>query len=291
MTAGRPAGEPPAVEFVGVSRRFPLGRPSPFRGERSVAALTDLHLAIPPRSKFGVVGESGSGKTTLVRLIAALDRPTEGRILVEGTDITALRQSRLQLLRRNVQMIFQDPMASLDPRMRVGSIVAEPLRAQRRPGVEAAVRRALSDVGLDAAAIRRFPHQFSGGQRQRIAIARAIAPRPRILIADEAVSSLDVTIRAQILELIERIAARQQLTLIFVSHDLSVIRRLCDRVAVMHRGRLVESGPTEQVYADPREDYTRHLVAAVPTLARSMAAARLRAGSGPAAEQPRRAEG
>lgn len=241
-------------------------------------ALVDLNLTIPERSRFGVVGESGSGKTTLMRLIAALDRPSTGRILVEGTDITGRREKDLRFLRRSLQIVFQDPMASLDPRMRVGNIVAEPLQVLDRPDVPDTVRRALADVGLEPDAARRFPHQFSGGQRQRISIARAIAPGPRILIADEAVSALDVTIRAQILELIEDLAARQQLTLIFVSHDLSVIRRVCDQVAVLRGGRLVESGPTERVYTDPQDQYTRDLLAAVPTLERSLAAARRRAG-------------
>lgn len=267
----------PAVELIGVGRHFQRGRTSPFRSPGGVDALTDVSLAIPQRSRFGVVGESGSGKTTLMRLIAALDHPTSGRILVEGTDIAGRREKDLRFLRRIMQIVFQDPMGSLDPRMRVGSIVAEPLRVLRRPNIAATVRKALQDVGLDADAARRFPHQFSGGQRQRISIARAIAPGPRILIADEATSALDVTIRAQILGLIEDLAARAQLTLIFVSHDLSVIRRVCDRVAVLQDGRLVETGPTAQVYSQPREQYTRDLLAAVPTLERSLAAAQARA--------------
>jgi len=171
-------------------------------------------------------------------------------------------------------------MSSLDPRMRVGDIVAEPLQVLRRPDVPGSVRRALADVGLDASAARRFPHQFSGGQRQRISIARAIAPGPSILIADEAVSALDVTIRAQILALIEDLAARQELTLIFVSHDLSVIRRVCDQVAVLRAGHLLETGSTEAIYRNPREQYTRDLLAAVPTLEKSLAAARARAAYG-----------
>lgn len=273
--------EAPAVELVGVSRRFQRSRTSPFRPAGGVDALSDVSLTIPQRARFGVVGESGSGKTTLMRLIAALDRPTAGRILVDGTDITGKREKDLRFLRRRLQIVFQDPMASLDPRMRVGSIVAEPLQVLGRPDITDTVRRSLENVGLDASAARRFPHQFSGGQRQRISIARAIAPGPSILIADEAVSALDVTIRAQILQLIEDLAARQQLTLIFVSHDLSVIRRVCDRVAVLRGGRLVESGPTEQVYSHPQEQYTKDLLAAVPTLERSLAAARSRAAAAP----------
>jgi peptide/nickel transport system ATP-binding protein len=271
----------PAVELTGVGRRFRRGRVSLTRAAGYVDALVGVTLRIPAGSRFGIVGESGSGKTTLMRLIAALDRPTSGQISVLGTDITGLRESGLAFLRRSLQIVFQDPMGSLDPRMRVGSIVAEPLQVQRHPDVKGAVVRALEQVGLDAAAARRYPHQFSGGQRQRISIARAIAPEPAILIADEAVSALDVTIRAQILELIEDLAVRRRLTLIFVSHDLSVIRRVCDQVAVLRAGRLVESGQTERVYASPQDAYTRQLLEAVPTLERSLHRARERSAQEP----------
>jgi ABC-type glutathione transport system ATPase component len=270
----------PAVELVGVGRRFTRGRVSLFQPRGYVDALVDVTLTIPPRSRFGIVGESGSGKTTLMRLIAGLDRATTGRIDVLGTDITGRKESELGFLRRNLQIVFQDPMGSLDPRMRVGSIVAEPLQVQGHPNVRGAVLRALEQVGLDASALRRYPHQFSGGQRQRISIARAIAPEPAILIADEAVSALDVTIRAQILDLIEDLATRREVTLIFVSHDLSVIRRVCDQIAVLRAGRVVESGPTARVYQQPEHDYTRQLLAAVPTLERSLASARERSETG-----------
>ena len=279
VMAGDPTadGDRPAVELDRVSRVFRRPRRSPLQPGGVVTALDGVSLAIPAGARFGIVGESGSGKTALMRVIAALDRPTGGHVRVNGMPVSELPERRLGALRRDLQVVFQDPMASLDPRMRVGSIVAEPLVAARRSDVAQTVADALVQVGLDPSAARRFPHQFSGGQRQRISIARAIAPGPRILIADEAVSALDVTIRAQILELIEDLAARQQLTLIFVSHDLSVIRRVCDRVAVLRGGRLVETGPTERVYADPQDEYTRDLLAAVPTLERSLAAARRRA--------------
>jgi peptide/nickel transport system ATP-binding protein len=260
----------PAVELENVGRRFRRARASVWQQAGYVDALTDVTVTIPSGSRFGVVGESGSGKTTLMRLIAALDRPTSGRIAVNGTDITGRAEKDLVFLRRSLQIIFQDPMGSLNPRMRIGSIVAEPLQVQRHPDVRGAVRRALEQVGLDTSALRRYPHQFSGGQRQRISIARAIAPEPSILIADEAVSALDVTIRAQILDLIEELATRRSITLIFVSHDLSVIRRVCDRVAVLQAGRIVESGSTERVYTAPQAEYTQRLLAAVPTLARSL---------------------
>jgi peptide/nickel transport system ATP-binding protein len=270
----------PAVQLHAVGRRFRRGRTAPFTAPEFVDALTDVTLTIPRGARYGVVGESGSGKTTLMRLIAALDRPTSGRVEVMGRDITGRGERELGFLRRSLQIVFQDPMGSLDPRMRVGDIVAEPLQVLRRPDVAGAVRRALADVGLDADAARRYPHQFSGGQRQRISIARAIAPGPSILIADEAVSALDVTIRAQILDLIEDLAARQRMTLIFVSHDLSVIRRVCDRVAVLQAGRLVETGTVQQVYGAPRQQYTKDLLAAVPTLEKSLATARRRASAG-----------
>ncbi|GGL93570.1 ABC transporter ATP-binding protein [Nakamurella endophytica] len=272
----RAAGEP-AVVVESVSRRF-VRRRGPFRPARVVDALDGVSLTVPRGARFGIVGESGSGKTTLMKIIAGLDAPTSGRVTVAGTDVTGRSGRQLDDLRRRLQVVFQDPMGSLDPRMRIGQIVAEPLQAQGRPGVREAVDRALRQVGLDPAIAGRYPHQFSGGQRQRISIARAVAPDPEILIADEAVSALDVTVRATILELLETIAAERSLTLIFVSHDLSVIRRVCDRVAVLRAGHLVEAGPTEQVWSHPQDAYTRGLLAAVPTLDRALAAARQRAG-------------
>lgn len=269
--------DPAAVVVDRVSRRFGARGGLPWSKRATVDALSEVSLVIPKGSRFGIVGESGSGKTTLMRLIAGLDKATSGRILVTGTDITELPESKLGFLRSRLQVVFQDPMGSLDPRMRVGEIVAEPLRAQGKSDVTSTVVRSLEQVGLDASAVRRYPHQFSGGQRQRISIARAIAPDPEILIADEAVSALDVTVRATVLALLDRIAAERGLTLLFVSHDLSVIRRVCDQVAVLRHGRLVEVGPTEQVYTTPQQDYTRDLLAAVPTLRRSLALARARA--------------
>jgi peptide/nickel transport system ATP-binding protein len=266
----------PAVRVTGLTRRYTRRRSSPFAPPSTVDALAGIDLTIPARSRFGIVGESGSGKTTLMRLIAGLDRATSGTVEIGGTDITGLRESELGFLRKRLQIVFQDPMGSLDPRMRVRDIIAEPLQVQGLGGIDEAVGTALEQVGLPASAGRRFPHQFSGGQRQRISIARAIAPGPEILLADEAVSALDVTVRAQILALLESIALERELTLIFVSHDLAVVRRVCDEVAVLSGGRLVESGPTEQIYDRPTEQYTRELLAAVPTLAKSLAAAQAR---------------
>lgn len=268
-----------AIQLTDVTRIFRRRR-TPFTRGAEVVALDGVTLAVPRRARFGVVGESGSGKTTLIRLIAALDRPTAGRVEVDGVDVSSLPERSLRPLRRRLQLVFQDPMSSLDPRMRIADIIAEPLVAQRATDIRDRVRTVLAEVGLDADALRRYPHQFSGGQRQRISIARAIAPRPSILLADEAVSALDVTTRRQILELLDELAASEDFTLVFVSHDLSVIRRVCDRVAVLRSGMLVETGLTEQVYGSPQHEYTRELLAAVPTLHGALSAARRRLAAG-----------
>lgn len=248
----------------GLSRRFS-------HGERHVLAVDDVDLVIPRGGRLGIVGESGSGKSTLVRMLAALDRPSAGHIWFDQREITGLRERQLGFLRASVQMVFQDPRSSLNPRMRVGDIITEPLRSrlvrrQLADGISAARRLAevLDAVGLPADSADRFPHEFSGGQRQRIAIARALAPRPEVLIADEPVSALDVSVRAQVLNLLADLVSDAGLTLIVVSHDLLVVRHLCDRLAVMKDGVIVESGATAQVYADPQQDYTRDLLAAVP---------------------------
>ncbi len=275
-TGHQPSMDEPAVQLDNLWRTFPQRRSSPFATAPPVQALADVSLTIPRGSRFGIVGESGSGKTTLMRLIAALDRPTRGTLRINGVDISGLREPALGFLRRSVQIVFQDPMGSLDPRMRIRDIIAEPLRVQHVPHVDAAVSTALEQVGLPAAAGSRYPHQFSGGQRQRISIARAIAPGSQILLADEAVSALDVTVRAQILALLGAIATDRELTLIFVSHDLAVVRRVCDQVAVLKDGRVVETGATEEVYRHPTDPYTRDLLAAVPTLAKGLAAAQAR---------------
>jgi peptide/nickel transport system ATP-binding protein len=205
----------------------------------------------------------------LVRLLAALDRPTGGSILFRGTRIDNLPERRLKFLRDDLQIVFQDPMGSLDPRMRVKDIICEPLdrdydKAER-------LRELLDAVGLPQDAAFRYPHQFSGGQRQRISIARALAPYPKVLVADEPVSALDVSVRAQILSLLADLVERYDLTLVFVSHDLSVIRHVCDTVAVMRQGKIVEWGDVGQVYQQPSHPYTRELIAAAPTLSRALA--------------------
>ncbi len=240
-------------------------------GRRRVDALTDVALTVDTGQRLGIVGESGSGKSTLVRLLAALDRPTAGRVWFQGTEVTGRPERELGFLRAAVQLVFQDPWSSLNPRMRVGDIITEPLRSrlvrrQLPADVDHRARLAevMADVDLPLEYADRFPHEFSGGQRQRIAIARALAPRPEVLIADEPVSALDVSVRAQVMNLLNDLVASHGLTLIVVSHDLMVVRHLCDRIAVMQAGRIVEQGPAEQVYEAPRTDYTRTLLAAVP---------------------------
>jgi len=263
----------PVISVRDVTRDFRRSRASLLRAGSSVHALRGVSFDVQAGERFGIVGESGSGKSTLLRILAGLDRPTSGSVLIDGTEITRLPESRLRFLRERLQLVFQDPMSSLDPRMRVRDIIAEPLVAQGIGGRQARVAELLHAVGLPPDAGDRFPHQFSGGQRQRISIARALAPRPGVLVADEPVSALDVSVRAQVLNLITDLVRDLSLTLVFVSHDLSVVRHVCDRVAVVHQGRIVETGSTREVYDHPQHPYTRELVSAVPSLRRALAGA------------------
>jgi ABC-type glutathione transport system ATPase component len=263
----------PAISVRDVRRDYRRPRTSLLRPGPVVHALRGVSFDVALGERFGIVGESGCGKSTLLRILAGLDRPTSGEVRVEGTDIAGLSERRLGFLRQRLQLVFQDPMGSLDPRMRVRDIVAEPLVAQRLPGRGERVAELLEAVGLPPEAAGRYPHQFSGGQRQRISIARALAPRPDILLADEPVSALDVSVRAQVLNLITDLVSSLDLTLVFVSHDLSVVRHMCDRVAVMQGGEVVEIGATEQIYSDPQHPYTRQLIAAVPDMRRALAGA------------------
>lgn len=268
MTA---SSDRPAIRLQGVTREFRRQRTSLVTPAPVVHALRGVTLDIARGERFGIVGESGCGKSTLLRIIAGLDQPTTGVVEVEGTDISRLPERRLGFLREQLQLVFQDPMGSLDPRMKVRDIIAEPLVAQGKRDTLPRVLELLEAVGLQAEAADRYPHQFSGGQRQRISIARALAPDPHILVADEPVSALDVSVRAQVLNLIAALVDRLSLTLVFVSHDLSVIRHVCDRVAVMSHGEVVEVGPTDQIYDDPQHPYTRQLVAAAPRLRAALA--------------------
>ena len=240
---------------------------SPSTGAEPVKAVDDVSLEIRHGEVLGLVGESGSGKSTLGRSILRLLPITAGSIDFDGTELSALEGNTLKQFRHRMQMIFQDPYASLNPRMTVYDTLAEPLLLHnlvRKPQLDQAIRELMDNVGLARAFVRKYPHEFSGGQRQRIAIGRALATRPEFIVADEPVSALDVTIQAQILDLLADLTKEYGLTMLFISHDLAVIRQIADRVAVMYHGKLVEEGSTEQVFAAPREDYTRSLLAAIP---------------------------
>lgn len=232
-------------------------------------AVDDVSFAVTEGRSVGLVGESGAGKTTLVKLLLGLATPTSGQVLFDGVPLVPRDRAQMRAFRRSVQTVFQDPYSSLDPRQNVFRIVAEPLTSLGiATGAERAERvaAALEAVHLPADAATRFPHEFSGGQRQRIAIARAIAPGPRLLLADEPVSALDVTTRIQIMELLAELGRTTGLTVLMVSHDLSVVAALCAQTVVLQHGRVVEQGGTQAVLGAPREDYTRRLLAAVPRL-------------------------
>ena len=244
-------------------------------GRDTVKALDDVSFEIRRGEVLGLVGESGSGKSTLGRSLLRLVPVTDGRVEFDGVDVTGLEGTALKNLRRRMQMIFQDPFASLNPRMSVFDTLAEPLRLhgiESRQSVTQAVLKLMDDVGLGRSAARKYPHEFSGGQRQRIAIGRALATRPEFVVADEPVSALDVTIQAQILALMEQLVREYGLTLLFVSHDLAVVKRLADRIIVLYRGRIVEQGPGERLFSDPQQPYTRQLLGAIP--GRSLGAGR-----------------
>ena len=240
-----------------------------YRYRRGALAVDGVSLAVGSGESVGLVGESGSGKTTLLRMLLGLARPTTGEVLFDGVVLAGLGGAGMRRFRSSVQTVFQDPYSSLDPRQNIGRIVAEPLRSlgiARGPEAEYLVGRSLESVGLSADVVSRYPSEFSGGQRQRIAIARATVCSPRLLLADEPVSALDVTTRIQVIDLLAELREQNGLAVLMVSHDLSVVAALCERTVVLNRGRVVEAGPTASVLHDPREDYTRALVAAVPRL-------------------------
>ncbi len=230
-----------------------------------VEILKGLDFELPRHQVTGIVGESGSGKSTLGRALVRLIEPSAGSVIFKGRDITHLAEAELKPLRRNLQMIFQDPMSSLNPRRTIGAIIAAPLKQNGLgDNIAARVAEALKRVGLPENFAKRYRHELSGGQRQRVGIARALALSPDFVLADEIVSGLDVSTQAQILTLLERLADQMGLTVAFISHDLSVIRRLCKQVIVMRNGEIVEQGPTDALFADPQHAYTRDLIAAIP---------------------------
>jgi ABC-type oligopeptide transport system ATPase subunit len=258
----------PLLRVTDLKVHFPIRRGLLFdRTVDHVRAVDGVSFEIPEGQTLGLVGESGSGKSTTAYAALQLLRPTYGSVRFAGRELTTLRREDLRRARRDMQIVFQDPYASLDPRMTVGKIVGEPLQTHgigTRRSRRAAVATLLELVGFDPAYTNRYPHEFSGGQRQRIGIARALALNPKLIVCDEPVSALDVSIQAQILNLLKDLQRDLGLTYLFIAHDLAVVRGMSDPIAVMHNGTIVEQGPADAVYTNPRSDYTRALLAAVP---------------------------
>lgn len=255
------------VEIRDAHKAYPLPRAMPFASPQKVYAVNGVSLEIKAGENLGVVGESGCGKSTLARLVMALEAPDQGQIHIDGRNLNRLTAADLRAARRDFQMVFQDPYGSLDPRLTVARIVAEPLDALEPLGKaerQLRIAEALDTVGLRSGDMDKYPHEFSGGQRQRIAIARALITRPKLIVADEAVSALDVSVQAQVLNLMAELQERHGVTYLFISHNLAVIDQLCPKVAVMYLGRVVEHGDTATVFARPAHPYTEALLAALP---------------------------
>ena len=270
LLAAIPSGAPPEPDTGRDTLITATYLKTYFTSENSdepIKAVDDVSLSIQRGEVLGLVGESGSGKSTFGRSLLRLTPITDGHVRFDGTDVGGLDRSALKSLRRRMQMIFQDPYASLNPRMTVYDTLAEPLLLHKivdRTGLDAAIRELMDNVGLARGFAKKYPHEFSGGQRQRIAIGRALATKPEFIVADEPVSALDVTIQAQILDLLKYLKDEYGLTMLFVSHDLAVIRQIADRVAVLYRGKLEEVGNTSDVFNSPQSDYTPRLLAAIP---------------------------
>ncbi len=271
LTAPEPAtgnGVKPFLEVRNLVKEFPVTRGAVLqRTVGAVHAVSDVSFAVKPGETFGLVGESGCGKTTTGRMIVALEPATSGSIIINGEDIAHMPHGKLRTKRRDMQMMFQDPYASLDPRMRVVTILREPLAIQGIGNKKQQVERCaelLNDVGLARGALDRYPHEFSGGQRQRIGLARALALNPKLIVADEPVSALDVSIRSQILNMMNSLQEKYGLTYVIISHDLSVVKYMSDRIGVMYLGKMVEIGSGEQLYTQPAHPYSKGLISAIP---------------------------
>ena len=263
----------PLIEVRNLKMYFPVGT-SFLGGRKLLKAVDDVSFDLFPGETFGLVGESGCGKTTAGRSLVRLYRPTGGQILLDGTDIAPLSERDVLPYRRRMQMIFQDPYASLNPRMTVSSIIGEPMRLQGASpdAIDARVRELIEQVGLKKDHLNRYPHEFSGGQRQRIGIARALSTRPEFIVCDEPISALDVSIQAQVINMLEDLQREMGITYLFVSHDLSMVRHISHRVGVMYLGHLVEVANVHDLYADMRHPYTRALLSAVPVADPDLAA-------------------
>ena len=261
-------GEPILV-VKDLVRHFPITKGIVFQHRvGAVQAVDGVNFELYGGETLGIVGESGCGKSTVAKLVMALDRPTSGQVLFEGQDIASLKGRALRAARRNIQIVLQDPYTSLDPRMTVGDIIGEPFEihpdAAPKGDRKQKVKDLLEVVGLNPEHINRYPHQFSGGQRQRVGIARGIALNPRVIVADEPVSALDVSVQAQVINLMEKLQRELGLSYLFIAHDLSIVRHISDRVAVMYLGRFAEVGPEESIYTAPQHPYTQALLSAVP---------------------------
>jgi len=256
------------LEVEGLSKHYPVRRGLLGREVSVVKAVDGVTLSLSKGETLGLVGESGCGKTTLARLLLRLEEPTEGKVLYKGRDVFSLREEELQRYRREVQMIFQDPQSSLDPRMRVRDIIGEPLEIHGIVDEDERFERVvelLLEVGLSREDAEKYPHEFSGGQRQRIGIARALALKPSLIVADEPVSALDISIQAQILGLLRDLQEEHGLSYLFIAHNMAVVRQVSDRVAVMKAGRIVEEGSVDRIFKSPEHPYTRELLQAVPS--------------------------
>jgi peptide/nickel transport system ATP-binding protein len=258
-----------------VSQQYALPKPSVFAKAGHIQAVKDVSFQLTAGKSLGIVGESGSGKSTLARLVMALEKPTQGKVLFKGQNLNALPQDQLRHARSDFQMVFQDPYGSLDPRQKVLRIVTEPLHSTLNSGSGQALSskdlkdratQALTEVGLRASDLEKYPHEFSGGQRQRIAIARALITRPSLIVADEPVSALDVSVQAQVLNLMMDLQDRFGLSYLFVSHDLAVVNLMCDDVLVLQHGQVVEAGSADDIFQGPQHSYTQALLAAIPGL-------------------------